>query len=437
MIAEPLGGYAGLVGAALPGDTGQGARWAENVSNALTFNPRSEEAKKIVNIASAPGRLISKGADWVGERGSSVPLIGAMGKASAEVLPMLLGARVGVKGRPALTAEQQRATALRDKGYRLTPEEMGSGPIAKTTASLSGEPRLAKLTSAKNQPKAVAEIKGELGIQKTKELNLDSLNAARKEAHKEYEAIRGVGEIPTDSTYTAEANAIGQEYRSAAQSFPKLAVKDVEGLAEGLKVPKFNSSEAIDQIRILRDQADEFFRKGDTRLAKANRAAADMIEAQIGRHLEQTGQKELLTKYQAARERIAKTYAVQKTIVGDDTINPQKLGAQVKAGKPLTGKLKEVGQAANDFERSFQKPTHQAMGATIHDLGLALFTALRDGGASLARELPFLFARPAIRSFLASKAGQKAIDPRTNLRVPEAIGATSVPQNGEGSKENR
>lgn len=433
MVAQPLGGYAGLVGTMLPGPSGQGADWAERVSSALTYNPHTTTGKRLTSVASAPGRLYEKYVtEPIGERGAKAsPSLGAIGKGSAAVLPMLLGARSALKQRT-LTAEQQRAAELRDKGYRLTPEEMGSGPVAKTTASLAGEPRLAKLTTAKNQAKVVEDVKAELGIPPNVELNLDSLGAARKAAHREYEAIRQAGDIPTDSTYMAEADAIGQQYRSAAKSFPKLAKTDVENLTEGLKVEKFNASEAIDQIQLLRQEADEFFRKGETRLAKANRSAADMIEAQIGRHLEKTGQKDLLTNYQAARQKIAKTYSVQKAVVGDDSINPQKLGQQVKEGKPLTGKLKEVGKAANDFERSFQKPTHQATGATIHDAGLAMLNALRSGGGSLPLDILSIGARPAVRSFLASRLGQWLIDPRTNLRVPEAAGVATVPpQNGE------
>lgn len=429
--AQAIGGLSGLVGSVLPGPAGQGASVAERVTKALTPPPAGNQrmGEEIVGL---PGAAINKAADIVGERGAKVsPLLGTIGKTSVEALPVLLGARAGVTPRAALTKEQSRAAAARDAGFRLTPEEMGSGKVAKTAASLAGEPRLARLMSKKNQPVFVERVKAQLGIPKNKELNLDSLKAVRKSAAKDYEDIRGVGEIPTDATYAAEADAIGQEYRSAAGSFPKLAKKDIEELTNGLKVPRFNSSEAIDQIKILRDQADEFFRKGETRVAKANRAAADMIEAQIGRYLEQTGQKDLLAKYQQARQKIAQSYSVQRVLLGDDAINPQGLAKQLQSGKPLSGALKQTGQFASDFERSSQKPSHMATGATLHDMGLAILSLLRSGGASLLREAPFLFARPGMRSFMASRAGQALIDPRTNLRVPEALGASTVSSNAQ------
>lgn len=446
-LANAASGYAGLAGAALPGPQGQGSQWQRRAQEAISFEPQSQVAKKALSLAAAPGeaytKLISKP---LGKRGAEVsPLLGAIGETSAEALPLLLGG--STKAAKPLTAAQQKVAAARDAGFTMTPEEMGAGRIPRTLASLAGEPRLAKVTSRKNAAVATEKAVKELGLPEGAALELDTLSGIRKAEGAKYEAVRKIGPVEMDSQYFADIDRLGAKYRSAAKDFPGLAKADVEQVvaalkredpamaaakAQGIKVPNakptpFDANSAVDLIGQLRESADGAFRSGNAPLAKVYRGGADALEGQLERHLEKSGDTKTLADFRAARERIAKTYAVEKSLVGEQ-VNPQALGKQVQKRKPLTGGLKETGQFARDFERSSLKPSHMATGATIHDAGIALFNALRSGGASLARELPFLFARPAVREILASKPAQFAMDPRTNLKRPamRALGASEA-----------
>lgn len=440
---QVAGGLSGLAVGRVTGDYDKAADVSKRVSEALTYSPRSKSGEVLLKAAELPMVPIHAAADYVGERGAQVsPELGMIGKTSVEALPTLLGVRTGMAPKRGLTAAEERVAAARDAGYKLTPEEMGAGVVARTLGSVAGEPRLARALSKENTATATGKIKAELGIRPEAPLDLDTLAQIRKQEGTAYEAIRGAGEIPLDAQYIADIDALGAKYRSAAKDFPGLAKPEIEQViqalkkedpavaaaeAQGIKLPEsarvqasFDANSGVDLIGQLRESADKAFRTGDTGMAKVLRGGAEAIEKQIERHLERVGQPEVIQNFRAARERIAKTYAVEKALMGEE-VNMQALGRQVQKRKPLTGALKEVGEYARDFERSSQKPSHMPTGATYAD---ALMAMISGGGSALGNALTF-GARPALRSILASKPAQYLMDPRTNLRVQEARGAAS------------
>lgn len=97
-VAEPIAGIAGLVGAALPGEPGQGARFVEATRDALTFEPKSQAGQKAlsnVGEALAPiGEAVESGRQAVGDAAfeatggdsEGAALAGAAGQASVDAL---------------------------------------------------------------------------------------------------------------------------------------------------------------------------------------------------------------------------------------------------------------------------------------------------------------------------------------------------------------
>lgn len=462
MVSAPIAGLAGIAGSVLPGPEGQGADWVRNVSDALTYAPRTEQGKLGVKIAGLPMVPVHYAAEKVGDKGAEVsPALGAIGQTSVEAIPVLLGLRAGrASGRP-LTAEQQKVAAARDAGFVMTPEEMGAGQIPKQLASLSGEPRLARLTSQKNAETITGKVKEQLAIPEAELIELEKLKQIRKDEGKAYDAARGIGQVAMDAQYQAALDALAAKYKSAASEFKGadkvLKLQEIDDViamlrkedpaiqaaqAQGIKIPKeavpagsFEASGAIDLIGALRESADAAFRSGNNPLAKVMRGGAEALEAQIGRHLEATAPNSpALRAYQAARKRIAETYAAEKALVGDE-INMQALGRQIEKDRPLTGALREGGEFARDFERSSMKPTHQATGASAFDalLGGMLNYAKLPG---LGWELAAPFIRPAMRHILASRPAQFAMDPRTNLSGP-ALEAAAVSETIEPPQKKK
>ena len=71
IVAEPLSGLAGIAGAVLPGEEGQGAEWVESAQEALTYQPRTEAGQEMlsdVGEALAPvGEAMVEAESFLGE----------------------------------------------------------------------------------------------------------------------------------------------------------------------------------------------------------------------------------------------------------------------------------------------------------------------------------------------------------------------------------
>jgi hypothetical protein len=451
MAGQALGGLAGLVGAALPGEQGQGARVAERVSSALTYTPRTKSGQGIVDIASLPGRAVEGVASKVGEEGERVsPGLATVGKTAVHALPLLLGARQATTPAPKLTPAQERVAAARDAGFKMTPEEMGAGPVSRTAASISGEPRLARGISKKNQPLVLEKVKRDLGVPDGVELDLDTIAKVRKQAGMVHEEARGMGQVTAGKEYFADLDKLGQKYTNAAKDFPELAATDVQAVIEGARKPVFSSSGAVDLISQLRESASQAFAARQSGLGKVYRGVSEAIETELGRHIQANAQAarlsgdvqlagtldSLLKRYQSARTTIAKAHLAEDALLADDVINPRVLGTAAREGKPVTGEMGGAANFAKDFERSSLKPSTMGTGATAHDIALAFLQRVGRGAGNFGLDLATLGARPALRAMLSSRGGQALMDPRTRISsgAAQAVGAGSVPRPQEKTK---
>lgn len=96
MLAAPISGLAGLAGAALPGPEGQGAEWARNTAQTLTYQPQTEGGKTALGAISYPFEKLAEGADWAGGKATDItgsPAVGAAVNTAVQAAPMLAGAR--------------------------------------------------------------------------------------------------------------------------------------------------------------------------------------------------------------------------------------------------------------------------------------------------------------------------------------------------------
>lgn len=63
MIAEPISGLGGILGSLLPGEEGQGAKWIDNIQEAMTYQPVGEVSQQMLQDfgQSAPVQAIGRG----------------------------------------------------------------------------------------------------------------------------------------------------------------------------------------------------------------------------------------------------------------------------------------------------------------------------------------------------------------------------------------
>lgn len=101
-VAAPIAGWAGIAGSLLPGEEGQGARWNQNVQNALTYEPRTEVGQRTLGAVAGVAEHVDRFADWAGEvTGDSGDTLGATGvKTGILAIPTMLGMRTGLRPKP-------------------------------------------------------------------------------------------------------------------------------------------------------------------------------------------------------------------------------------------------------------------------------------------------------------------------------------------------
>jgi hypothetical protein len=136
MIAGPVAGLAGIAGSVLPGEPGQGARWTENVQDALVYQPRTDAGKATTSAITYPFRKLAEGADFVGGKAAQLtgsPAVGAAVNTTLQSAPAVL-----LRAKPSGT----RPPAVR------RPVDAGEGTPAPSPAAAKRAPGLETVREA-------------------------------------------------------------------------------------------------------------------------------------------------------------------------------------------------------------------------------------------------------------------------------------------------
>lgn len=322
---------------------------------------------------------------------------------------------------PTQTPEMAAAVeAARKAGYVIPPTQANPTLVNRALEGFSG-----KLTTAQNASAANAATTNKLaaetiGLPGDTVLNPGVLNTVRQEAGKAYQALNSAGTITPGPAYSAALDKITAQAKTAAAGFPNAPANPLIAKIDSLRSPQFDASAAVAQTRELRHAADAAAASGDKGLASSLRQGSSALEDAIEAHLQQTGQSQLLTDFQAARQQIAKTYSIEKAMNAETgTIDAKKLAAQLQKGKPLSGGLEDAARFAARFPKAAQTP--EMMGSLPGSSPLDFAAA---GGMSAATGNPLMMAsvlaRPAARSL--------ALSPMVQNRLVQAQGPNAITQ---------
>lgn len=320
---------------------------------------------------------------------------------------------------PAVAPQRAQAiTEARQAGYVLPPSEMRPGGLVGMLEGASGKQQIGQHASAKNQKVTNSLARKALGLPDDVKLNVETLSAIRKQAGQAYDAVASAGMVQTDAAYQAALKGIAAKADQAAKAFPKANRPVIAEAVAGLDVPAFDAAGGVAQIGILRDKADIAYRAGDKAMGKAYSDASKALEDLMERHLEASGQPELLAGFRSARQTIAKTYTVQKAL-NDETgdVSAQALAAILKKGKPITGELKTAAKAGSAFKDATQALKTPPRMFSPWDLGAAGVGAGSMNGPLLAA----VAGRPAVRSAFLTK-------PMQDLFARQATQGRSIPR---------
>jgi hypothetical protein len=271
---------------------------------------------------------------------------------------------------PSQLSKQQELNAVRDatlraaqgEGYVVTPGSVS--PTGKNIISerMAGKTHLEQLASVQNQAVTDRLSRRAVGISDTAPLTSTAMQDIRKaEYTKGYEPIKQIGEIKTDPAFLDDLISVESKYAGASASFPGAVPENVTKLIKNFTVDKFNSKDAIEVTRTLRDEAKSNFRKGEDALAKAQIDISNALENQIERSLTASNNAkaaDMLEQFRLSRQRMAVSHTIEDAIKeGGGSVIASKLARDIQSGKYVSGDVKTIAEFANVFPRVSQTPS--------------------------------------------------------------------------------
>lgn len=298
----------------------------------------------------------------------------------------------------------------REHGYVLKPSEAG-GKVGKVVEGLSGSPKLSVEASIKNQ-KTTNRLAGEeIGVKGR--LTKAAITEAKKPHNAVYDEMQKLGDMETDAQYKQDIASIG---RVPGNSFSKDVNPDLEKLRDAYDEMRFDSKDAVLKVRELRAKATKNIKAPNApernELGFAQLDISKAIESQMERHATASGKGDLVKRFQKARQELAKIHAVETAIKGNSAeVSAPLIAKQLNRGAPLSGKLKVIGDVANEFGEVTREgaklknkvPVTVLEGASgALGAGAAALHHPIAGGAALGG----MVARPLARKALMSKTYQ-------------------------------
>lgn len=378
---------------------------------------------------------------------------GAISKVGSAIDPLNIATapiRMPIESaKKASVASAQAANAVRDAniasaqaaGYTLTPGSVS--PTGKNILAerVAGKTSLEQLSSVKNQTVTDRLTRQAIGLPENAPLTGGAMQAIRKtEYAKGYEPVKQIGQLPTDAKFLDDLVEIESKYVGVNSSFPGAVPPEVEKLVKTYTVDKFDSKDAVEISRNLRQDATANFKAGNNSVAKAQLDIVNALENQIERHLTNTGRPDahtLLEQFKLSRQRMAISHTIENAIrEGSGSVDAKKLASMLQRGDYMTGELKTIAEFANIAPRVTNMPSTIGTPAAGSVLGQNLLTNAALGGgvggaygglpgglAGLATGALVSLGPPMVssgmRSYLMSGTGQRNLLPSLyNTQIP-------------------
>ncbi len=265
---------------------------------------------------------------------------------------------------PGSLTKQKELNAVRDatlragvaEGYMATPGSVtpqGRNIIAERMA---GKTNLEQLMSINNQDVTNKLARRAVNIDETAPLTSENMRSIRAaEYEKGYKPVERIGEVPADVQYFVDLNNVKLKYTGPQKSFPGAVPDEVTKLFDIYSTDKFNSKDAVQAIRNLREDARANFRKNETATANAQLDIANALENQMERAVAATptpNASTMLEQFRLSRQRMAISHTIEDAIrEGGGAVEAKKLARDLQSGKYLSGDLKTAAEFANVFPR--------------------------------------------------------------------------------------
>lgn len=373
------------------------------------------------------------------------PLLGA---ATSMTIPGVAISRAQAR-QAQLQAEQQR-NAVRDltirqaqqEGYLVTPGSVTPSTQNVLAERLGGKTRTQQEAAVRNQEVTDRLARRALGLPENAPLERATTQQIRKEEFKKgYEPLNRIGPVRTDQDFNDALDNVLQAYTGPGRSFPGAIPQPVADLVSSYRVGQFNSADAIQATKILREQASTNVSRGDKSLGLAQRAISNALEDQIERSLQQAGNpnaQAMLDQFRASRQRMAISHSVEDAIIeGGGSVNARQLANDLQTrGKYFSGDLDLIAKFANISRPVMVQPGTQGtpgaqtmLGGAAAGLGGYGGYAIGGGpGAAMGATIGALFPQAVsagARAYLRSGLAQQRAIPTYERSGVNALAASN------------
>jgi hypothetical protein len=382
--------------------------------------PRTIAAAQNVGTAALSGG-ISSGAAQLANTGTINPaqLGNEMAASALMAAPVAgVGALTTPRQPAQLTQSQQVAQRAIAEGATLPPTQVNPTILNRLLEGFSGKDQTSQIASIKNQQVVNTQARKALGLAPDTVITPDVLKQYRDVKGQAYDALRANPAYYTDKQFLTDINKRTNEIQKRGTLVD--AGQELN-LLNQLKQLRFDGDALVEKMKVLRSDSDVNFRSNDAdklRLAQVQKFAAQQLENLAERNLQNFNQPDVMKNFKQARQDIAKSYTIEKSLnaaTGD--VSGAKLGQRAAAGKIVPSELQAMADAAATYKQAFQNP---AVIGSVPGISPLDFFAATTGAVATAN--PFVMGtvlgRPATRAGITSAPFQRNMLPNTQPQVP-------------------
>jgi hypothetical protein len=382
--------------------------------------PRTAAAVQNVGAA-AGGGAVSSTAAQLAETGTVNPA-----QLSNEILAgTLLAAPFAATGAVTtprqvapLTQQQQIAQQAIGQGATLPPSQVNPTILNRLLEGFSGKQQTSQVASIKNQEVINTQARKSLGLAPDTPITPQVLQQYRDVKGQAYDALRSNPAYYTDKAFINNIDSRLQDLRKLSSTTD--VTREINVL-NGLKQLRFDGDGLVEQMKRLKFDGEANSISMDPTnksLGQAQKFAARQLEDLAERNLTKFNQPDVMTNFKQARQDIAKSYTIEKSLnaaTGD--VSGAKLGQRAASGKIVPAELQAISNAAAAFPNAFQNVARvgSVPGISPLDVGAAGIAAASASNPAL---LATVAGRPLVRSAITSSPFQNRMLPNTTPRVP-------------------
>jgi hypothetical protein len=332
-----------------------------------------------------------------------------------------------------LTQSQLVAERAIAQGATLPPTQVNPTVLNKLLEGFSGKQQTGQVASIKNQEVINAQARKALNLPEDTVITPQVLQDYRNVKGQAYDALKANNTYYADKQFFTDINKRTAELQKLANTTDVTAELRV---LNGLKQMNFDGVGLVEQMKRLRFDGEGNLASLDPSnrsLGQAQKFAARQLEDLAERNLKNFNQPDVMSNFKQARQDIAKSYTIEKSlnaVTGD--VSGAKLGQRAATGKIVPSELQALADAAAAYPTAFQNTSRigSVPGISPLDVGAAGVAAASASNPSL---LATVLGRPAVRAGITSPVFQRNMLPSSQAQAPGLLNRiTSDPMTNYG-----